>query len=602
MAKQNRNVPEFQKLLKRGRAHGSITAQEFERLIFSVESSLIQELQARLDEEEIDIVGGCDVETYYDEDGEESVVIQGKLSDFLPSADYSTTETFNGSAEDLFGPERGNADVVRAFMNDLRKIPLLSREEEVKAARRVERARRAYLLTLFSSPMGVVEAENILRAIMNETRSFHRTFNSPSNEPAKTLFVKSTLKRVPYCLATLIEANKRLRSSRETLTCLRRKPRSESRAAVISRLQKGVIRRRRRCARLMEELTLKASCADKAFEQMREVSERIQKLIDFKKSAVYPRYSERRRRETDAELRALIDQAGESPSSLKRRLAKIGARQKTYRNAMNFLTQRNLRLVVAIAKKFQNRGLDFPDLIEEGNLGLMKAADKFEHRLGNKFSTYATYWIRQAIVRAITEQARTIKIPTNIIARYSKLSAVGKEEYQRSGRSLSDDELALRTEMRPDEVKRVFMAGAASISLDCPVGGSEDAHYGEFIPDRSSESPETKAERNALRAALETVLKKLPPRERAIVKLRFGFEDGIAYTLEEVGKIFGITRERVRQIESKAMKKLRTPSRCRELLEFVNAEDITIDLTQEENSSCLTSLGNDSGNPFELLG
>ncbi len=624
MSRSDWNVPEFQELLKRGRARGSVTAHEFSQLVLNVESieeCWIQEWKARLDEEDIDIVREQDqfVDSYYNEDGEECVVIQGKLSDFnLPSADYSTTEALNESYEDLGEAERGGADSVRAYMRDLAKIPLLTREQELEAARNVESARCSFLRTVYSSPMAIVEVENVLRSILDGRLAFDRTFNSPSDDPT---FKETTLKRLPTYLDTLCKANQKLRSNYNARKHLRRKLRAESRAvtrkngllfasvdrnkglaADIVALQKEAIRRRRRCALLIEELNLRTRRAKTAVEQMTETYARIKKLTDFKNSPVYTRYSERRRNETEAELRELIEIAGESPSSLKRRLDKIASRQAAYEEAKNVLTESNLRLVVSIAKKYRGRGMLFLDLIQEGNSGLMRAVDKFERQRGFKFSTYATWWIRQAITRAISEQVRTIRIPAHVIEANSKLNAVLKEELQRSGRALSDEELALRTEMRPDEVKRIFQTGATSISLDCPVGDSAGARYGEFIPDASSEKPENSASRNALHEKLEKVLKTLTPRERDIVKMRFGFDDGCEYTLEEVGKVFNVTRERVRQIEAKAMKKLQMPNRCLDLLGFIDEKDVNIDLTQEPETCFIASLSDESANPFELLG
>ena len=241
----------------------------------------------------------------------------------------------------------------------------------------------------------------------------------------------------------------------------------------------------------------------------------------------------------------------------------------TYESAKKDLSSGNLRLVVSIAKKYRNRGLSFLDLIQEGNTGLMKAVEKYEYRRGYKFSTYATWWIRQAITRSIADQARTIRIPVHMIETMSKLRAVQKRLLQNLGREPSIEEMSEAAEIPVDEAQRVMKIAKHPISLDRPIGDSEDSYFGDFIEDESSENPVERAGQEMLKERIDDVLDSLTFREREIIKLRYGIGDGYTYTLEEVGRIFRVTRERVRQIEAKAIRKLQHPIRARKLAGFL---------------------------------
>jgi RNA polymerase primary sigma factor len=253
----------------------------------------------------------------------------------------------------------------------------------------------------------------------------------------------------------------------------------------------------------------------------------------------------------------------------RRRLAYLQRAVDAYEDAKKDLSSGNLRLVVSIAKKYRNRGLSFLDLIQEGNTGLMKAVEKYEYRRGYKFSTYATWWIRQAITRSIADQARTIRIPVHMIETMSKLRAVQKRLLQTMGREPSLEEMSEAAEITVDEAQRVMKIAKHPISLDRPIGDSEDSYFGDFIEDESSENPVERAGQGMLKDRISEVLESLTFREREIIKLRYGIGDGYTYTLEEVGRIFRVTRERVRQIEAKAIRKLQHPIRARKLSGFL---------------------------------
>ena len=334
-------------------------------------------------------------------------------------------------------------------------------------------------------------------------------------------------------------------------------------------VRKQFLRRRRKCLELVEELSLRSRRVTPLLHQLEKISGRMtfirERLADLGNDAM----SRDEAADLRQELRELMLVTQESPTSLHNRMAKVRRHFDQYEATKRELSAGNLRLVVSIAKKYRNRGLSFLDLIQEGNTGLMRAVDKYEYRRGFKFSTYATWWIRQAITRAIADQARTIRIPVHMIDVLSKLRQAQKRLTQTLRREPTYEDIAEATDVPIEEVRRVMDIGRHPVSLDRPVGEGEDSSFGEFVQDSETDNPVRIAASGMLRNKIDELLKTLTFREREIIRLRYGLVDGYSYTLEECGRIFKVTRERVRQIEAKAVAKMQSPSRAERLSSYL---------------------------------
>ncbi len=451
-------------------------------------------------------------------------------------------------------------DPIRLYLSQMCEIPLLTREQEISLAKKIEITRRKFRRAVLGNDFALRQTVEILRKVAAGILPFDRTIKVSLTE---RLTKEQVSARMPHNLQTLdalIEENHR------EFQRVVRKSTSENEK---TRTRQNYQRRRLKALVLVEELSLRSRRVIPLMKQLEQFSQRmdyLQNRIVFlrEKTGLAAELSR-----CVSELRHLIMTTQESPRSLRGRVEECKKNFKEYEAVKRQLSSGNLRLVVSIAKKYRNRGLSFLDLIQEGNTGLMRAVDKYEYRRGFKFSTYATWWIRQAITRAIADQARTIRIPVHMIDVLSKLRNIQKRLTQDFKREPSNYEIAEVAEMTIEEVQRVLDIGRSPISLDRPVGEGEDNAFGEFIEDPSSDSPIRNASNGVLRDRIDSLLQTLTYREREIIRLRYGLTDGFSYTLEEVGRIFKVTRERVRQIEAKAVAKLQNPVRAKMLEGFL---------------------------------
>jgi RNA polymerase primary sigma factor len=451
-------------------------------------------------------------------------------------------------------------DPIRMYLSQMAEIPLLSREEEISLAKKIEVTRKRFRRTLLSCDFAMRATVDTLRRVHVGELPFDRTIKVSLTEQ---LTKEQILARMPHNLRTLEELLAQNR--RDFSQLIRKSTTREQRRAI----RGTFLRRRRKCLQLVEELSLRTRRVQPMIKQLEEFSERMHAIRTRLKAGRRQPLSKDERANLRRELRDLMMIAQESPRGLKKRCETVRHQFAEYEQVKRQLSSGNLRLVVSIAKKYRNRGLSFLDLIQEGNTGLMRAVDKYEYRRGFKFSTYATWWIRQAITRAIADQARTIRIPVHMIDVLSKLRNIQKKMQQEMRREPTTEEIADRAGIGLEEVKRVLDIGRHPVSLDRPVGEGDDCCFGEFIEDGTHDNPVKNANNGILRDKIEALLKTLTYREREIVRLRYGLGDGYTYTLEEVGRIFKVTRERVRQIEAKAIRKLQHPVRAQHLEGFL---------------------------------
>ena len=450
-------------------------------------------------------------------------------------------------------------DPIRMYLSQMGSIPLLSREREIFLAKRIEITRKRLRRTILESDFAMQHAVATLEKIQSGDLPFERTLRTSETESVQKEQIIGRMSANLRTLKLLMQDNERDFGELST------RGTSKSRTA---ELREQMLWRRRKMVSLCEELSLRTSRLQPLMKRMQQLAGRFRSLKQQIDGLAGRRHAAERAL-AERELEELQLMTLESPDDFTARVEEIDRRFDDWTESKQQLSSGNLRLVVSIAKKYRNRGLSFLDLIQEGNAGLMRGVEKYEYRRGYKFSTYATWWIRQAITRAVADHARTIRIPVHMFQSISSLKAEAEKIRQVTGRDPSPEELAKAARMTVEEVERIMKSWRHPVSLDTPVGESEDGSFGEFLEDGSGGNPVEAAGREMLRDKIDQVLKSLTFREREIIKLRYGLGDGYSYTLEETGRIFQVTRERIRQIESKALKKLQHETRTKHLVGFL---------------------------------